>query len=313
MIRKKRGYWTKERCREEALKYTLRKDFRISSGGAYSAASRNGWLDEICSHMICKYKKKGYWTKERCWEIAIKCNTKTDFFISEPGAHKASKKNEWFDEICSHMIKPLSGIYIIYAYEFPDNYVYVGLTKNRVRRFEDHLYNKKSPVCKHTKKTKNQPNLLILYEQEIYSDSEIKKQEIFWYNYYKNNNWNMLNKLKPGTLGVCGLYWTKERCHKEALKYKTRKEFKISNGSAYEASRRYKILDSVCSHMMTRKKKKRGYWTKERCQEEALKYRSRSEFTKSNKGAYNAARRNGWLDEICSHMIFRYKKESTIN
>ena len=43
--------WSKERCKEEALKYKSRKDFQISNRPAYNNAWKNGWLDDICSHM----------------------------------------------------------------------------------------------------------------------------------------------------------------------------------------------------------------------------------------------------------------------
>ncbi len=43
-------------------------------------------------------------------------------------------------------------------------------------------------------------------------------------------------------------------------------------------------------------------WTKEKCQEEALKYRHRWEFGENCKSAYCSAIKYNWLDEICSHM-----------
>ena len=45
------GYWTFERCRDEALKYSSRRDFR-AAGFAYKKASVKGWRDEICAHMV---------------------------------------------------------------------------------------------------------------------------------------------------------------------------------------------------------------------------------------------------------------------
>jgi len=47
-----------------------------------------------------------------------------------------------------------------------------------------------------------------------------------------------------------------------------------------------------------------GYWKddKEACRKEASKYNSNAEFARNNSGAYSAARINGWLDDICSHM-----------
>lgn len=49
--RKPMGYWTKEKCHKEALKYNTRGEFNEKSKGAYLFAYRNNWLDDICSHM----------------------------------------------------------------------------------------------------------------------------------------------------------------------------------------------------------------------------------------------------------------------
>ncbi|MFM2393536.1 MAG: hypothetical protein RLZZ546_1518 [Bacteroidota bacterium] len=39
-------------CKEEALKYNKMKDFRKKSSSAYQMSYKNGWLNEICEHMI---------------------------------------------------------------------------------------------------------------------------------------------------------------------------------------------------------------------------------------------------------------------
>lgn len=46
-------------------------------------------------------------------------------------------------------------------------------------------------------------------------------------------------------------------------------------------------------------------WTKEKCKNEAKKYKSRNEFHIKNGSAYTSARLNKWLDEICEHMSKR--------
>ena len=53
---------------------------------------------------------------------------------------------------------------------------------------------------------------------------------------------------------------------------------------------------------MERKLKPKGYWTLERCKEEALRYESRVEFMRGSGSAYNVVLRNKWLEEVCSHM-----------
>ena len=77
-------------------------------------------------------------------------------------------------------------------------------------------------------------------------------------------------------------------------------EFKKCNGGAYAAARKHGWLDEVCSHMKLLCR--RNYWTKERVRKEALKYEAKGRFIRASPGAYNAAKKHGWLDEVCSHM-----------
>jgi hypothetical protein len=70
--------WSKEKCQEEALKYNHKIDFKKNSKGAYPSALKNGWLNEICSHMIEIRKPKGYWTLEKCKEESLKYNTQME-------------------------------------------------------------------------------------------------------------------------------------------------------------------------------------------------------------------------------------------
>ena len=93
-------------------------------------------------------------------------------------------------------------------------------------------------------------------------------------------------------------YWTKERLHKEALKYKTRGEFMKGSSGAYDRAKDLKILDLICTHM----KSGRILWNEKKIHKEALKYNSREEFKKGSKGAYQRARIIGILDKVCSHM-----------
>ena len=49
--------WTYEACKKEALNYNYKSDFKKAKAGAFSAAWRLGFLEEICSHMKIKGKK----------------------------------------------------------------------------------------------------------------------------------------------------------------------------------------------------------------------------------------------------------------
>jgi len=98
-------------------------------------------------------------------------------------------------------------------------------------------------------------------------------------------------------------YWTYERIKAEADKYDTRRAFYTNSLNAYSAACRHGVLKALCRHMK-RFSKPPGYWSYKRVKREAMKYKTRGAFYRNAKSAYNAAYRNGYLDEICSHMTY---------
>ena len=60
----------------------------------------NGWLDEVCLHMIKKdTKPKGHWTKDSVIEESTKYKTKQEFKKGCPSAYNYYIKNKLFDII----------------------------------------------------------------------------------------------------------------------------------------------------------------------------------------------------------------------
>ena len=82
----------------------------------------------------------------------------------------------------------------------------------------------------------------------------------------------------------------------EAKKYKSRHEFDRGSSVAYETSRKNGWLDKFV--WLNQQAHPKGYWTYEKCKEEAQKYKSIYEFQKNVPGACDASRRNGWLNEF---------------
>ncbi len=244
-------------------------------------------------------KPKGYWTFEKCKEIASKYNTRTEFNINDKGCYLQAWMNGWLDDICSHM-ENLGNKYkrCIYSYEFTDNYVYIGLTYNLQKRQSNRDWDTTDQVNKYIKKSNLQP---IRKQLTDYIDVEdAVKLEKYYVEKYKNEGWNILNKSKTGGIGGVTLKWIYIKCKEEALKYDTRKEFKEGSTSAYYSAIKHKWLDDVCSHMNYKKTNPSGYWTKEKCREELLKYKSIKMFKLKSGSAYNASLRNNWLDDISS-------------
>lgn len=301
-LKKPNGYWTKEKCLEEANKYYTRNSFNISSKAAYAAAYKNGWLDDICKHMTSLIKPIGFWSFEICKVEALKYNTKKEFREKANGAYDAAKRNNWIDDICEHM-EVIGNKFkkCIYGYFFKDddNSVYIGITSNFERRHKDRIFSKKvdSVVAL--------INQGVLYERiqltEYLEVKEAIQTEINYIKYYrKTNGFNCINISRGGEIGGSPI-WTKEKCFEEALKYNAKKEFRENSHGAYLAVCKNEWIEEVCSHM-TSQRKRNGYWTKERCFEEAIKYHSKREFEKNSISAYGAAQKNKWLNDICGHM-----------
>ncbi len=101
--------------------------------------------------------------------------------------------------------------------------------------------------------------------------------------------------------------WTKELVLKEAKKYKTRSDFYKYGSGIVKAAVRLGILDEARAHMPERvsiagENHVHFKWSFQKILEEALKYKTRTEFQEKNGSAHHAAIRSEVLDEVCSHM-----------
>ncbi len=344
----KRIKWNKEMCAEEALKYNTKTEFNINACGAYHYAYRRGWIKDICGHMkrpkqksiwtkekineiskLCnsksEFKKKyarayrlaiknwwveemtlhmvesrkrnKYWTKEKCSECALLCETKREFRLRFSSAENASRRCGWYFEITQHLkFSGTNNKRLIYAFEFEDNQVYVGLTYHTGSTMNRHLTNSKSAVFKYTTKTGIISKMIIC--TDFMDAQKASKMEGIIKEKYKNEGWNILNVAPTGNLGGNNIKWTKKKIKKEALKYNNRGEFKYHNPSAYNSACKNGWLNEICSHMLLINNK----WTLEKCKKEALKYNTIKIWRKNGNKSYDAAYRNDWLDICCKHM-----------
>lgn len=91
---------------------------------------------------------------------------------------------------------------LIYAFEFPDHSVYVGLTYNLAFRQHRHLHgtNRYSAVREHIENTGLQPTLKQL--TELLDVEEAARMEGEWVEKYRSEGWTILNKIKTGGVGT---------------------------------------------------------------------------------------------------------------
>lgn len=298
--RKNRGYWNFEMCKIEALKYKSKGELLNNCSSAYNSISKNNWGDELYSHMENKHRRsRNYWTKENCQIEAYKYTTIKDFRREAYSAYTTSVKQKWICDICLHM-KILGNSYkrFIYAYEFYDNHVYVGLTYNVEER--DNNHKKRGTVFNYIKETGIVPILKQLVIEPVDVNEAVRLERSYLEDYI-SNGWIPLNVAPTGSIGGGNVKWTFDKIKEIALNYTNITDFNRDYSWAYQVAKTKNWLGEIMSHMII-KNKPRGYWDYNKCKEEAFKYTSRKAFGLNSSVAYSKARKNEWLDDICSHM-----------
>lgn len=293
-MRNPAGYWTYEKCKEVALLYNSRKNLVENYSGAYSVIYKNKWF-ELIPYYSKSRLPNGYWTYDKCKEIASTFEYRSKFEKKYKSAYKKIIENGWF-ELFNHM-KRMGNKYkrLIYVYEFNDNVCYVGLTGDIERRNNEHTKtHKDSPVYNHIIKYNILYKLILKCDYIDVEKAVILEEKIL--TEYKNNGWIILNKTKTGGIGLDNAKWNKETCKKESLKYDRIVDFMKKSGRAYYISIKNKWIDEF---FPIRQISKKGYWNdKDLCEKESKKYSTRSEFGKGSWSAYNYTIKNKWIDEF---------------
>jgi len=187
----------------------------------------------------------------------------------------------------------------IYALEFCDNYVYVGLTGNTNTRKNTHLsltdtvIAKNATVTRHMVETGLKPEYIILTTEPL-DEKLAKEMEGFHYDIYKNNGWKMLNVNKTGCLGGGIPKWTKEKIKEYSNQCKTIEEFhkSIPYFVRYIAIKN-NWYNELTSHMTDPR-----IWTDEKIIKEGNKYKKRIEFKKNCPNGYHYALKHKLMDII---------------
>jgi len=96
-------------------------------------------------------------------------------------------------------------------------------------------------------------------------------------------------------------HWTLERCIADAKRHGSKRQWSAASSGAFTIAHREGWLDQCCEHM-TSNRKPHGYWTLERCMEDASRFSGRAEWKRESSSAFTAARKKGWLDQCCEHM-----------
>ena len=306
-LKKSNGYWTRERCEEEARKYKTKGEFLKGCSAAHHASVVNGWLDNydwLIDHRIdiikdridCVYvyifeETKAAYVGRTLMRRHMKRDREHIFFLYSDNVAKYAKKHNVPVppmKIIESNLTLEEGLdredYWRKWYEQQGytmlNRLATGIGKGSLGSISHGKWNRKT-CFEEAKKYK--------------SASEFGNANGSAYDAARRNGW-----IKDYTWFdvLWEPKWDKESCYNEAKKYKTRGEFQKGSTSAYNKVLRNGWIDEY-TWLKSRKSKPAGYWNNyENCYEEAKKYKNRRAFLKGCSGAYAKALRNGWLDEF---------------
>ena len=303
-MRKPNGYWTYERCFQEAQKYTKLEEFDKNSHGACNSARRKGWLADYTwlkrgnssvSHR--KSKPDGYWNYANCYREARKYTMRAEFKRNSSSAYNVARQKGWLDSF--DWMRRASHANWTYEdcleeskkYESRSKFYYGCRSAYQASRRNDWL-----------------KDFTWLKNEHILSD-----QVDCVYGYFFENNVVYIGR----TLMRCQN--KRHQQHQVSSKdtvfvYAKKHDVEVPEMTILEDNLTLKegcvregywvdYYKRINYTVLNRAKTGgigaigAGTWTKKRCLEEALKYSSCKDFNKYSNSAYSAAYRNGWLKD----------------
>jgi len=247
---------TTESLKAIALKFQTRTALKRGDYGAYATMRARGLLDECCAHMA--EDKRGYdpiYTDEEIASAFKKYTTLNGIKHGPHGnfykiaLHRYGHGSAKWREITAHMTPPVifTG-HEIYVFEFADRSAYVGQTRRKDRRFDDH--EKTGPVKQHIDANPGITYELKILEAGLLSDA-VKEREAFWQQKYLDDGWKPLwDTTRPaGGQGGFSLL-TKAACAEAAAQCKTRNEFWVRFQARAKRAKKMGWYDEITAHML---------------------------------------------------------------
>lgn len=237
--KKPAGYWTYERCLEEAKKYNFKADFKIKAAGAYDAAKDRGWL---VKYSWLKSRSLVKWTYETCYKEAMKYRTRSEFAKKAGAAYRIARKNGWANDYIwfVDIVKPIG----YWTYE---------TCLEEAKKYKTRgQFSKGCQTAYHRAKKENwiedytwfvsdsTPAGYWTYEKcfveakKYRTRSEFIQKAGYVYKLALQRGW-----LDDYTWLEKKFEWTYDECLEIAKQFKTKREFKLGNKRAYGAAIRH--------------------------------------------------------------------------
>jgi len=95
--------YTKEKCKEIIDQCRTWTDLYKISPRAVQVCKENGWFTDELEALPREKKPNGYWTKQRCMEVAASFTDLQEFLKTQATVYRAAIKNGWLPEVTGHM------------------------------------------------------------------------------------------------------------------------------------------------------------------------------------------------------------------
>lgn len=190
------GYWNnKDVLLEHLSQCDNVHEFYKRDKRGYYASKEIGCFEEITAPLKDQRFIKNFWTKEKLFAEASKYRTKSEFAKYCGAGFAMCQRAGLLDEVCQHMTSEVvNSRRTCYAFEFPDQHVYIGISADIGRRKQDHLTRKGSKVHDYIMESGNEPELIILNDCLSLEEASLCENE--YLSQYKRNGWTLLNQVK---------------------------------------------------------------------------------------------------------------------
>jgi len=251
ILKVKKEYWTKDKCHELALKCENRTEFRKKYDSAHRISCKNGWIDEICSHMrIINFTKRCIYSFEFSDNhvyIGLTYNLKNRY-----NRHMLDHNSSVNIHMNSTKLNPI-------LKQLTD---YIPIEDSREKeRFFVKKYKKEGWYILNKIKTGSIGGITLKWTKEECVDlaKNCKNRSDFWNhtsaaNSCKKNGWmeEIHNIIKCKTKEKN--YWNNyDNCLNEAIKQKTRTNFRKKSSGAFKSSVKNNWKDKIYEHMNWKK------------------------------------------------------------
>ena len=345
MHRRKRvnGYWTRNRCIEEARKHLSIAVWFEANGSSYKAAKANPeWFAECTAHMQRLWERK--WSASAILADAKRYSTPQEWSRTSPSAYNAATAKGLVRRATSHMVKnpkwfPVATIHRIlqtYRLKYVDEKTFDDCRDKRRLPFDFYLPSLNLLIEHHG--TQHQRGWQGRGAEAIQRRDDIKRQyaSVRGFAYLEIKEWetsdpaeveqlivSKIKHIRPDAIleqrrltarqiertNVRGKF-TLDEVSEIASRFTTRAAFKRGNEPAYNFACRHGYIDDICRHMLSKSQAQRAAltkWTKGRVLASARKFRTSREWAIHEGSAYGAALREGWVEEASRHFPSRQR------